>query len=443
MHKSEDAYNSWNKNKQIISKNNKLIKFQQFHIIFIKVGLNIGFEQDGKGNDFLRPVLVYKKFNSRIFLGIPLTSKENHDKFHFEFEYKRGINSYAILSQIKLFDIQRAKYYDGKISKENFRKLQEKMLDLIVTPLKKEGECTKAICDNSISKEFANVNILVTGSSGQLGSEIRELSKNYGYSFIFADKQTLDIANSDNLKEFILSNNINVIINCAAYTAVDKAEQDKENANLINNIAVQNLATIAKELNIKLIHISTDYIFDGTSCKPYTELDSVNPIGVYGKTKLDGEKSMQEINPPNSIIIRTSWVFSSYGTNFVKTMLRLGSEREGLNVVFDQVGTPTYARDLAKAILDILPKIQNKTVEIYNYSNEGVTSWYDFAKEIMKIANLKCAVNPIESKDYPTPTKRPHFSVLNKSNIKHEFNIAIPYWKDSLKECIVKIKGDI
>jgi hypothetical protein len=175
MYKDENIYNLWNDNKKVISKNNSLIKFQQFQIIFIKIGVNIGFEQDGKGKDFLRPVLVYKKFNNRVFLGIPLTSRENNDKFHFEFEYKKGVKSYAILSQIKLFDIQRAKYYDGKISKENFKKLQEKMLNLIVTPLNKEGECTEAICRNIISKEKSNVNILVTGSSGQLGSEIKAL----------------------------------------------------------------------------------------------------------------------------------------------------------------------------------------------------------------------------------------------------------------------------
>lgn len=436
MPKVEDIYNLWNENKKSISNNCSLIKFQQFQIIFMKVGINIGFEQNGKGKDFLRPVLVYKKFNNRVFLGIPLTSKENNDKFHFEFEYKKGVKSYAILSQIKLFDIQRAKYYDGKISKGNFKKLQEKMLDLIVTPLNKEGECTKAICESILSKEKSNVNILVTGSNGQLGSEIRELSSNYSYNFFFTDRNNIDITSKDSIRSFCQTNNINVIINCAAYTAVDRAESDEINADLINRKAVKKLAIVSKELNIKLIHISTDYVFDGKNFKPYIEEFQTNPQGIYGKTKLDGENEMRDINPKNSIIIRTSWVYSSFGNNFVKTMLRLGREKESLGVIFDQVGTPTYARDLALTILDIIPKITNEKVEIYNYSNEGVLSWYDFAKEIMRMAKLNCKINPIQTFEYPTPCSRPHFSLLNKSKIKSTFNIEIPFWKDSLDECL-------
>ena len=284
-------------------------------------------------------------------------------------------------------------------------------------------------------------NILVTGSNGQLGSEIRELSSNYDYSFFFTDREVLDITNQEEVKNFIDSNNINIIINCAAYTAVDNAEDDELNANKINHLAVKYLSGIAKEKNIKLLHVSTDYVFDGTNFKPYSEDDITSPNGVYGATKLDGEKAMSEINPLNSIIIRTSWVYSSFGANFVKTMLRLGKEKESLGVIFDQVGTPTYARDLAKAILDILPKINNKKVETYHYSNEGVLSWYDFAKEIMRMAKLECKVNPIETSDYPTPAKRPHYSLLNKSKIKTEFNITIPYWKDSLDECL-KVMGE-
>ena len=284
-------------------------------------------------------------------------------------------------------------------------------------------------------------NILVTGSNGQLGSEIQELSKNYDYNFFFTDRNSLNISNEKEIQEFIQKNNINTIINCAAYTAVDKAEDDEENANKINHLAVKNLAEISKEKNIKLIHISTDYVFDGTNHKPYMENDETNPNGVYGSTKLAGEVAMQEVNLKNSIVIRTSWVYSSFGANFVKTMLRLGKEKESLGVIFDQVGTPTYARDLAKTILDILPNIKNEAVEIYNYSNEGVLSWYDFAKEIMNLANLKCNVNPIETKEYPTPAKRPHYSLLNKSKIKKEFNITIPYWKDSLEECL-KVMGE-
>ena len=281
-------------------------------------------------------------------------------------------------------------------------------------------------------------NVLVTGSNGQLGSEIKELACG-NETFFFTDRATLDITNPHATKEFIEKNSVNIIINCAAYTAVDKAESDIEMADKINHLAVKYLAQISKEKNIKLIHISTDYVFDGKSHMPYCEDDSTNPNGIYGTTKLAGEKTMQEINPHNSIIIRTSWVYSSYGANFVKTMLRLGKEKESLGVIYDQVGTPTYARDLAKAILEIAPKIKNERVEIYNYSNEGVTSWYDFAKEIMRMAKLKCQINPIETKEYPTPAKRPHYSLLNKSKIKREYNLNIPYWKDSLDDCLKKM----
>ncbi|WP_455755651.1 dTDP-4-dehydrorhamnose reductase [Sulfurimonas sp.] len=284
-------------------------------------------------------------------------------------------------------------------------------------------------------------NILVTGSNGQVGSELRELSKNYEHNFFFTDKESLDITNPHALTEFIELNNIEIIINSAAYTTVDKAEGEKDLADLVNHIAVKNLATISKDKNIKLIHISTDYVFDGKAHMPYKEEDTTNPIGVYGKTKLNGENAMVSINPLNSIIIRTSWVYSSFGANFVKTMLKLGKDRDELGVIFDQIGSPTYARDLAKTILDIFPKIINKKVEIYNYSNEGVLSWYDFAKEIMRMAKIDCKVNPIESKDYPTPVKRPHYSLLNKSKIKEKFGVSVPYYKDSLDECL-KVLGE-
>lgn len=286
-----------------------------------------------------------------------------------------------------------------------------------------------------------NYNILVTGSNGQLGSEIKALSSNYSYNFFFTDRNNIDINSKDNIRTFCQINNINIIINCAAYTAVDKAESDFENADLINRKAVKKLALVSQELNIKLIHMSTDYIFDGKAYKPYQEEFQANPQSIYGKTKLDGEKELININPKNSIIIRTSWIYSSFGNNFLKTMLRLGKEKESLDVIFDQVGTPTYAKDLAKTILDILPQITNNRVQIYNYSNEGVLSWYDFAKEIMRMAKLDCKINPIETFQYPTPTKRPHFSLLNKSKIKATFNIEIPYWKDSLDECL-KIMGE-
>ncbi len=283
------------------------------------------------------------------------------------------------------------------------------------------------------------LNVLVTGSNGQVGSEIKELSANYPYKFIFTTRADIDITNKSSIKEFCQINSIDVIINCAAYTAVDKAQSDEINADLINRKAVKKLALVSSELNIKLIHISTDYVFDGKAYKPYKEDDITNPQSVYGKTKLEGEIELRNINPKNSIIIRTSWVYSYYGNNFVKTMLRLGCEKESLGVIFDQVGTPTYARDLAKAILDIIPQIENDRVEIYNYSNEGVLSWYDFSKEIMKMAKLNCKINPIETKEYPTPATRPHYSLLNKAKIKSKFNIEIPYWKDGLDDCLKRL----
>ena len=261
-------------------------------------------------------------------------------------------------------------------------------------------------------------------------------------TFFFTDSSTVDITDFKKVKEFIETNKINVIINCAAYTAVDKAEDDEVNADKINHLAVKNLASIAKEKNIKLVHISTDYVFDGENFMPYIESDSVNPQGIYGKTKLEGEEALQKVNPKNSIIIRTSWVYSSFGNNFVKTMLRLGKERDTLGVIFDQIGSPTYARDLAQAILDILPSINNESVEVYHYSNEGVCSWYDFAKAIFELSNIECQVNAIETKEYPTPAKRPHYSLLNKAKIKKEFNLSIPYWRYSLKESLIKL-GEI
>ena len=299
-------------------------------------------------------------------------------------------------------------------------------------------------------------NILVTGSQGQVGSELHELHVKYPhYNFIFSDRDTLDITDVKAVQSTCKKNSITHIINCAAYTAVDKAEDDETNADAINHLAVKNLAEVAKEQNISLVHISTDYVFDGKNYRPYIETDSTNPQGVYGKTKLDGEQVLLHINPKNSIIIRTSWVYSSFGNNFVKTMLRLGKERDDLGVIFDQVGTPTYAKDLAEAILEMIPKINNEIPEIYHYSNEGVLSWYDFAKEIMKMAKLTCKVNPIETSQYlalnadtpvpkgkvgcPTPATRPHYSLLNKSKIKKEFGIIVPYWKDSLSECLRKL----
>jgi len=285
-------------------------------------------------------------------------------------------------------------------------------------------------------------NVLVTGANGQLGSEIRELSSAYENKFFFTDSQDLDITNKTKVENFCQKNKIHVIINCAAYTAVDKAEEDEVNADKINHLAVKYLAEIAKEQDIKLIHISTDYVFDGRNFKPYVETDTTNPQGVYGQTKLESEQAMVSVNPANSIIIRTSWVYSSFGANFVKTMLRLGKERDELGVIFDQVGTPTYARDLADALLRMVSDeclVFSDNVEIYNFSNEGVASWYDFAKAIFELANVEVEVKPIQTVDYPTPARRPHYSILDKSKIKKEYNITIPYWKDSLSDCITKI----
>lgn len=283
------------------------------------------------------------------------------------------------------------------------------------------------------------LNILVTGSNGQLGSEIKELSCEYHFKFYFTTKNGLDICNMDCVQKYVIENNIDTIINCAAYTFVDNAEDNVELANSINHIAVKNLALLSNELQLKLIHISTDYVFDGKNFKPYLEDDMTAPNTVYGKTKLDGENAIIESNLKNSIIIRTSWLYSNYGNNFVKTMLKLGDARDELNVIYDQVGTPTYAADLAKTILEILPQINNEKTETYHYSNEGVLSWYDFAKEIMKMAKISCKINPIETYQYPTSASRPHYSLLNKSKIKKEFNIKIPFWKDSLDKCLRKM----
>ena len=277
-------------------------------------------------------------------------------------------------------------------------------------------------------------NILITGSNGQLGSEIRSLESTYNqYNFFFTDIQELDITNKESIQLYVTSNNIKIIINCAAYTAVDKAENELELANKINNRAVEYLAKVAKINHCKFIHISTDYVFDGCNYKPYTETDLPNPQSVYGKTKLEGELVLQKINPLNSIIIRTSWVYSKFGNNFVKTMQKLSEERDTLNIIDDQIGTPTNAGDLAKTILEILPKINNKNkVEIFHFSNEGVCSWFDFAKAILEHKNVKCKVNPISSDQYPTIAKRPHYSLLNKAKIKEVYKIKIDYWKDSL-----------
>jgi dTDP-4-dehydrorhamnose reductase len=284
-------------------------------------------------------------------------------------------------------------------------------------------------------------NILVTGANGQLGSELKVLSSVYSqYTFTFTDRDTLDLSNLRKMEDFFEGKTFDAIINCAAYTAVDKAESECELSDAINHRAVSMLAQIAKHDNTTLIHISTDYVFDGKNYQPYIENDPTEPQGVYGRTKCDGENAILSVAPKKTIIIRTSWVYSSYGNNFVKTMLRLGKERESLGVIFDQVGTPTNAKDLAKAIMDILPNINNEEPEIYHYSNEGVASWYDFAQAVFELSEVECTVHPITTDQYPTPAKRPYYSILNKSKIKNDFGITIPYWRDSLKECL-KILG--
>jgi dTDP-4-dehydrorhamnose reductase len=279
--------------------------------------------------------------------------------------------------------------------------------------------------------------ILVTGADGQVGCEIRELESGYPqYTFYYTDYKRLNITDHRAVAEFISANKITAVINCAAYTEVDKAEKEPEAADKVNHQAVGFLAEIARERQLKLIHISTDYVFDGTSCSPYTETDVPNPQTVYGKSKLEGERALQKINPANAVIIRTSWVYSAFGSNFVKTMLSLAREREKLDVIFDQVGSPTYAGDLARVLLEILPGLNGRNGEIYHYANEGVCSWYDFAKALFDLRNIEVTLRPIVSEQYPTLAKRPGYSVLNKDKIKDAFGMAIPNWKDSLSTCL-------
>ncbi|MDP4209952.1 MAG: dTDP-4-dehydrorhamnose reductase [Bacteroidota bacterium] len=279
--------------------------------------------------------------------------------------------------------------------------------------------------------------ILITGANGQLGNEFRKLSINHSdWEFTFTDVDNLDITNFSALESLCNQNQFNYIVNCAAYTAVDKAENDLELATKLNRDAVKNLATVAAQIDAVLIHVSTDYVFNGMACTPYTEDLSVSPTSAYGRTKAQGEEEALKYN--KSLVIRTAWLYSTFGNNFVKTMLRLGSDRPEISVVFDQIGTPTYAEDLASAILSIIQNTNTNGAKpgIYHFSNEGVCSWYDFAWEIQNFAQTRCIVKPIESKDYPTPAKRPAFSVFNKSKIKSTFNIDIPYWKTSLYKCL-------
>jgi len=277
--------------------------------------------------------------------------------------------------------------------------------------------------------------ILVTGANGQLGRELhrQQAMLGHGSVFFFTDKEELDITNNNELETYTNQNDIDIIINCAAFTDVDAAETDSASAWLINDTAVENLARIARAKNIRLIHISTDYVFDGLHYKPYQETDTPRPQGIYGKSKLAGEQKIMENQA--GMIIRTAWLYSPHGKNFVKTIARLVGEKEALQVVYDQIGSPTHAGDLAHAILQILNNTGYKDTltGIYHYANEGVCSWYDFAREIARLKQSSCRIHPIESKDWPTPAPRPHYSVLNKQKIKDHFHIQIPYWRDSLQ----------
>lgn len=286
--------------------------------------------------------------------------------------------------------------------------------------------------------------ILVTGANGQLGNEIRCLSSKYtDYEYVFTDVAELDITNLSSLNEFFQKNGkFDFLINCAAYTAVDAAETNQELAFKLNTTAVDMLVEMAGKYGFFLVQISTDYVFDGEKNRPYDEDDVPIPSSVYGKTKREAEH-LVFYSDINAIVIRTAWLYSTFGKNFVKSMIKYGTERDELNVVFDQVGTPTYAYDLADAILQILPQLQampKPYTDIFHYTNEGVCSWYDFTQHILRHENIDCKVNPIRSEQYPTPAKRPAFSVLDKSKIKNKFNITIPYWTDSLDVMLNKLK---
>ena len=283
--------------------------------------------------------------------------------------------------------------------------------------------------------------ILVTGSNGQLGSELQHLVADFdeeGYRFIFTDVAELDITDRQAVSCFVEDNNVSILINCAAYTAVDKAEHDPEKADLLNRVAPGYLAEAMEAVGGTMIQISTDYVFDGMGHMPYREDAPTHPTGVYGRTKLAGEEEVI-CGCTGSMVIRTAWLYSTFGNNFVKTMLRLGREREHLSVVFDQIGTPTYARDLAKVILTIVRA--GIKPGVFHYTNEGVCSWYDFARAVHRFAGLNsCDVRPVHTGEYPAEAPRPHYSVLDKTKIKEAYAIQIPWWEDSLKECVEALK---
>ncbi len=278
-------------------------------------------------------------------------------------------------------------------------------------------------------------NILITGCNGQLGREMQSLSAKYpNYTYFFTDVAELDITNEEAINAFVEEHKIDCVVNCAAYTAVDKAESDDSLCDLLNHVAPGYLARAVARRGGSMVHVSTDYVFDGRHFTPYKEEEPTCPASVYGRTKLQGEEEVQR-SCAQSMIVRTAWLYSVHGNNFVKTMLRLGREKERLGVIFDQVGTPTYARDLAAAIFVAIE--QGIVPGVYHFSNEGVISWYDFTRAIHRIAGITgCDVQPLHTEEYPTAAARPHYSVLDKTKIKKTYGIRIPYWEDSLKECI-------
>jgi len=279
--------------------------------------------------------------------------------------------------------------------------------------------------------------ILVTGKNGQLGKSIHKMIKNQrSDEYIFIGRQELDLSSEKNINHYFNNNKFDIIINCAAYTQVDKAEEEVELANQINHLAVKQLAGIARSQQAKLIHLSTDYVFDGKSDKPYVESDIACPINVYGNSKLAGEKALQEIMPMNAIILRTSWLYSEYGNNFVKTMLKISGSKKQISVVNDQTGSPTYATDLVRAILKIIKDKEfrdlDRMTQIYHYSNSGETSWYEFAKEIFKIAKIDCQVNPTITLLTPAVARRPRNTLMSKDKIRSVYRVKTPFWKTSL-----------
>lgn len=287
------------------------------------------------------------------------------------------------------------------------------------------------------------MNILVTGANGQLGCEMRRLGAVSPNNYIFTDVAELDITNADAVMYVAKHYSIDAIVNCAAYTNVDKAESDEAMAELINATAVGNLARAMKEVGGTLFHVSTDYVFGSEGNTPRTEDMPLNPLGVYGRTKLKGEEAILA-SGCKALIFRTAWLYSEFGNNFLKTMMRLTVEREQVNVVFDQVGTPTYAGDLALAIFSIIEAgVYEGNEGVYHFSNEGVCSWYDFAVEIAAVAgNTGCRVNPCHSSEFPSPVTRPSYSVLDKTKIKETFDIDIPHWRESMEYCVKRIKAN-